>query len=171
TSVEHIRPAGFWVRSMAAMVDLMLCGIFVGVIVALAALTALAAGQSKHSSGVFNDLALAAYGLGLIALLARNGRTLGQSLFELEVVDIATGDRPRWGSAAIRVVLLGAIPFVFTVTNRILGQFGYKLNDVADALVILSALAPVILLLWASLRSLGKQTIWDRLSGTMVRYR
>jgi hypothetical protein len=28
-----------------------------------------------------------------------------------------------------------------------------------------------IALLWASLRSVGKQTFWDKLSGTMVRYR
>jgi hypothetical protein len=124
-----------------------------------------------RESGLLNDFAFATYGLGLIALIARRGRTLGQSLFELEVIDTRTGERPRWKGAAIRVLLPFAIPFAGSVANRILHYFGYKLNDLGEALIILSACAPPFLLLWASLRSLGKQTVWDRLSGTMVRYR
>jgi predicted Ser/Thr protein kinase len=170
-SVDHMRPAGFWVRSMAAMVDLMLAGIAVGLVVLVGALLSYVAGREMHESGLLNDLAFAAYGLGLIALIARRGRTLGQSMFELEVIDTRTGDRPAWRGATIRVVVPFAIPFACSIANRILHYFGYKLNDLGEALIILSALAPPFLLLWASLRSLGKQTVWDRLSGTMVRYR
>jgi serine/threonine-protein kinase len=170
-SVEHMRPAGFWVRSMAGMVDLMIGGLAVGAVVLVGALLSYVVGRGMRESGLLNDFAFATYGLGLIALIARRGRTLGQSLFELEVIDTRTGERPRWKGAAIRVLLPFAIPFAGSVANRILHYFGYKLNDLGEALIILSACAPPFLLLWASLRSLGKQTVWDRLSGTMVRYR
>jgi hypothetical protein len=101
----------------------------------------------------------------------KRGRTLGKSLFELEVVDTATGNRPSVAGAALRVALPVAVLLAAALTERALGAFGYKLRGVANALLILVSCTPPVALLWASLRSLGKQTLWDRLSGTMVRYR
>jgi len=65
-------------------------------------------------------------------------------------------------------VLPVAGPFASSLSNYLLQFYGYELDDI----VLVATLFLVLLaLLWASLRSLGKQTIWDKLSGTMVRYR
>lgn len=105
------------------------------------------------------------------ALVARSGRTLGESLFELEVVDTATGRKPSLGRAAIRVGVLIAAPLVYASTEAVLGLRGYELVSAVDAVLTAAVVAVPIALLWASLRSVGKQTPWDKLSGTMVRYR
>jgi hypothetical protein len=49
--------------------------------------------------------------------------------------------------------------------------FGYKLNHgLGELLSATIGIAPIALL-WASVRSVSKQTFWDKLSRTMVRYR
>ena len=104
-------------------------------------------------------------------LIARRGRTLGKSLFELEVVDTATGDRPRLTGTVMRVGLPIVVLFLAALIGGVLSAFGYKLHGAADAVLILLSCSPPVALLWASLRSLGKQAPWDHWSGTMVRYR
>ena len=49
--------------------------------------------------------------------------------------------------------------------------FSARTLAVLKALMVVAVCAPPFALLWASLRTHGKLTIWDRLSGTMVRYR
>ena len=162
TSVEHIRPAGFWVRSIATLVDL------------LFALTVVAIAQAIVTNGNTNVRAwylFALYAPTMIVLLVRTGRTLGQSLLEIEVIDVATGGKPSLGRAALRVVLPGAIPVTGSLVSSFLGHYGYRLHGVYQAFVVVGWLLPPIALLWASLRSLGKHTVWDKLSRTMVRYR
>jgi uncharacterized RDD family membrane protein YckC len=170
SSVDHMRPAGFWVRSMAAFVDL-IATLAVGG--ALFGLVLLAVQGRTHAHGDvdFNVLIFLAYLLGTTALVARTGRTPGKWLFELEVVDTATGQRPSPRRAAIRAVVPIALPLAGSIVNWGLQLAGHKHSKVAEAVSILSACAPPFALLWASLRSHGKLTIWDRLSGTMVRYR
>ena len=167
TSVEHMRPAGFWVRSMATGVDLL--------IALLAALVISMALKLFVSRGVSDNtmmLMILPIHIGLGALLiVKRGRTLGKSLFELEVVDTATGNRPRLAGAMIRVGLPMAVLFLAGLVGAVLSAFGYKLHGIADALLIVVSCSPPLALLWASLRSLGKQAPWDRVSGTMVRYR
>jgi serine/threonine protein kinase len=164
-SGEHVRPAGFWVRAMAASADLLLSSLAILVVVALLALVTK---RSIHDEGV---VVFAMYAAASIALIARNGRTFGQSLFELEVVDTATGARPTLGRTAVRVVLPIAIPALGTVLSLALGLFDYRLVGWLRGVLLAALFLPPVALLWASLRRHDKQAIWDRVSRTMVRYR
>jgi serine/threonine protein kinase len=162
-SVEHSRPAGLWARSIATLVDLTIAGVLVMALVAVIQLVL--DGRVHGDSGPY---VLAGYALYAIALISRVGRTFGHWLFDLEVVDIATGNKPNPVRAVLRVALPVAGPFASLLSNYLLRFYGYELDD----LVLLATLLLVPLaLLWASLRSVGKQTFWDKLSGTMVRYR
>jgi hypothetical protein len=168
SSIDHMRPAGFWVRSMAALVDLLATLAVGGALFGLAALAV----QGRMTGNVdLNALIFLAYLFGSTALVARTGRTPGKWLFELEVVDTRTGQRPSLRRAAIRSVVPIALPLAGAIVNWGLLLAGHRHSKMAEAVSILSACAPPFALLWASLRSHGKLTIWDRLSGTMVRYR
>jgi uncharacterized RDD family membrane protein YckC len=168
SSVDHMRPAGFSVRSMAALVDLIATVAVAGALVTVIALVDRHGSYSDVDLGVFVFLA---YLLGAIALVARTGRTPGKWLFELEVVDTATGQRPSLRRAAIRAIVLSAFPLAGAIVKWLLRVSGHKHSGIAEVISAVSAGAPMFALLWASLRSHGKRTIWDRLSGTMVRYR
>jgi uncharacterized RDD family membrane protein YckC len=168
SSVDHMRPAGFWVRSMAAMVDLFAVLAVAGMLYGVFSLVA----QGRTHGGVdLNALIFLAYLLGTTALVARTGRTPGKWMFELEVVDTATGQRPPLRRAAIRAVVPVALPLAASIVEWSLQLAGHNHGGVAKAVSTLSACVPPLALLWASLRTHGKLTIWDRLSGTMVRYR
>jgi uncharacterized RDD family membrane protein YckC len=112
-----------------------------------------------------------AYALYRSVFVARSGRTLGLWLFELEVVGTETGGKPALRQAVIRVLVPAGVVAIATVPDRVLGLYDYKLDTIAQIVVIAIACLPPLALLWASLRSVGKQTIWDKLSHTMVRYR
>jgi predicted Ser/Thr protein kinase len=165
-SVEHMRPAGFFARSMASLVDLMITGITCALLVFLASLVLFS--DVHGDNGGFTFLIYALYAS---ALVARNGRTLGQSLFELEVVDVTTGSRPTLGRAALRAVLPIAVPIVGSLVNFVLRLRGYELDTIPETVLIVSAFAPPAALLWGALRSVSKQTLWDKASHTVVRYR
>jgi uncharacterized RDD family membrane protein YckC len=164
-SVEHARPAGLWARSMAICIDLLLATLVVlpgaGLVEVL---------TSRHTPDT-SALVFAIYAAGAIALTARTGRTPGKWLFELEVVDVVTGAPPTLGRAAIRVLLPILVPLVVGAIKFVVELEGYKLRKIVDALDVVVFLLAPLALLWASLRSVSKQTIWDRLSRTMVRYR
>ncbi|HEY0988614.1 MAG TPA: protein kinase [Kofleriaceae bacterium] len=164
-SAEHARPAGLWARSVTTLVDL---------IIATAAVTALVALVSllyKRVGGDLGGFVFLFYAAMSTLLIARNGRTLGQWLFELEVVDVATGEKPSPGRAAIRVVLPIALPCATTLFKFAIGVFDYQLDGVVSVVLGGTVVIAPIALVWASLRSVSKQTFWDKLSGTMVRYR
>jgi uncharacterized RDD family membrane protein YckC len=141
---------------MATLVDLLLVGLVIG---AFTGLLQFVLGVHGEFGGMF----LLAYALFSAALIARNGRTPGQWLFELEVVDAATGGRPALRPAFVRA----AVP----VSAAFVTSFGDGILPWSDGLFAVSLIAPWLAVLWASLRSLGKQTLWDRLSNTLVRYR
>jgi predicted Ser/Thr protein kinase len=172
-SVEHMRPAGFWVRSMSALVDLLLATLVAGAIAGVTYLAILALGLDNWFAGnnSLGWLAFSIYVAGAIALIARRGRTFGQALFELEVIDVNTGQRPSWPRAAFRVALPVAVPVVEMIVSFVLDRLGYQLYGWIDGILTAFLAVPPIGLLWASLRSVSKQTIWDRRSGTVVRYR
>jgi hypothetical protein len=164
-SVEHLRPAGLWVRSMTTFVDLIIAAIIIGLGLAATALVV------NNTGGEVGGFAFLVYALGGALAIARNGRTPGQWLFELEVVDVATGRKPSFGRALVRMGLPVAVPFAATTTNFIAQKLGHRLDDLYDvAFALVSAVAPIALV-WASVRSVRKQAFWDKLSGTMVRYR
>jgi len=162
-SAQHTRPAGLWVRGCAFGVDLMLVSIIVTIVK-----TPLWPGRPTPFGLI---------GLPLLAMLsiigiARWGTTPGKALFELEVVSVATGGRPSWRQAIVRTTVLGAGPIGLAIVSRVLVLVGVMApNDLFELIgfgvVIVLALAVV----HASLRVPGKRTPWDRIAGTIVRYR
>jgi len=165
-SVDLARPAGLWVRSMATCIDLMIVGVLT--VAVLVPVRLVLFHEENDKLGPFFFVPYVFY---VIALVTRNGRTLGQWLFELEVVDVVTGRKPRLGRAATRVVLPIAAPLAGELIKYALGFFGYELDTVLDVGFGITWVLPLLALLWASLRSVGKLTVWDKLSRTMVRYR
>jgi serine/threonine protein kinase len=164
SSVEHMRPAGLWVRSMATFVDLMIASLVTAAVL-------LPIQWLFGSAGDNGTYILAIYALYASVFVARTGRTPGKWLFELEVADVVTGGKPTLRRAAIRAVVEIVAPFVAVVLGHLLKLHNPVLAGVVDGLVIVVACAPPVLLVWASLRSVSKQTVWDKLSGTIVRYR
>jgi hypothetical protein len=162
-SLQHTRPAGLWVRTMATFVDLALGA----VVVALSRLLIL---------GRDGDVQMGKLGylIGLVyasVTIARWGKTAGKALFELEVVSVATGHRPSWGQAIRREVALGGLPLVMGWGAYASEYLGYsESRSVFGILGAASVAILALLLIHASLRVPGKRTVWDRLSGTMVRY-
>jgi len=162
-SVEHARPAGLWARSIAGLVDLLIGGLIGAAIIMLIRLVVF-----WSPDGDAGPYALAGYAAYATLLVAWKGRTLGHWLFDLEVVDVSTGTHPRLARAAVRVALPVAPLFLCTLFNYIIRFFGYGLDDLPSILMLV--LVPLALL-WAPLRSVSKQTVWDKVSRTMVRYR
>jgi uncharacterized RDD family membrane protein YckC len=146
---------------------------FVDIIIA-ALLTALVIVPISLLFGSTSDngpLVLLIYALYGTVFVARGGRTPGKWLFELEVADVATGGKPTLRRAAVRAGVQIVAPFVASVLGHLLKFHNEVLSAVFDGLLIVASCAPPVSLLWASLRSVGKQAAWDKLSGTMVRYR
>jgi hypothetical protein len=164
-SVEHTRPAGLWVRAMAAMIDVMLA--FALALIVMLPLNYVL-GRELHELGGSVFIALAAY---QIVALVRRGRTVGLWVLELEVADLVTGGRPSWGRAALRVMLPNAMFFAKDIVEAAIEPFGDELQLVPLTLLRCLAAVPPVLLAWASLRSVAKLAVWDRFSRSMVRYR
>ncbi|MBC8070029.1 MAG: RDD family protein, partial [Deltaproteobacteria bacterium] len=162
-SVEHQRPAGLWVRSMATLIDLLIAS-FLAVAI-LVPLNFLVGNGWGKDEGPYVFLIYALYGT---VLVARNGRTPGGWLFELEVVDAATGNKPTLRRAAIRAAVPLGVPTLGMVITEILPG---RIDSLTQILTVGGCAAIPIALVWASLRSLTKQTVWDRASHTLVRYR
>ncbi len=163
-SLQHTRPAGFVVRTIATTIDLLLVLIVLGV-------------ASLIVKGTDGDLTLEVGG-NLLALayttaaIARWGTTAGKSLFELEVVSISKAQRPTWAQALRRQLYLIGFPFLATCGASISGALDLNVaEEVFDWLGAAAALLPIISLLYASARVPGKRAGWDRASGTLVRYR
>jgi uncharacterized RDD family membrane protein YckC len=152
---------------MAALVDLLATCAISGVLYGLFALVTWHWTRHDVDLGMF---VFATYLIAGSALVARKGWTPGKWMFELEVVDAATGQRPPLRRAVIRTLVPVALPLAGSIAKWGLQLSGHK-GGLAETLSVVSGCAPPVALLWASLRSHGKLTIWDRLSGTLVRYR
>jgi uncharacterized RDD family membrane protein YckC/predicted Ser/Thr protein kinase len=164
-SAEHMRPAGLWVRAMAALVDVTLA--FLIALAVMLPLQYLTHGKMGDvGASVF--LALALY---QTVAVSRRGHTIGQWVLELEVADTATGGKPSLVRAAIRVVVPGTLVFAKSMVEAVLEYAGYGLDELASTILVSLAAVPAVLLIWASLRSVAKLTVWDKLSRSMVRYR
>jgi uncharacterized RDD family membrane protein YckC len=160
-SVEHTRPAGFVARAIATGLDVL----FVGIVLAL--LTAIpGAGEIRIGPLVF--VVAAVY---LALAIGRWGTTLGKALFELEVVTIERSNRPSWSAAIRRTAVLGALPLVGSVLTLVADGFGLPGRDLGGIVTVASLPLLAGLLLYASLITPGKRAPWDRLAGTIVRYR
>lgn len=165
TSSEHTRPAGASVRMMATLVDLVTTLVFVG----LGAVIVEALGYGPDFN--VGPVLILGFGLLMYIQLVRYGRTAGQGMFELEVADVATGERPGKRRAAIRVLVPLAIPIIDLVLTGIGSFFSIPAASTAGDLVGFGFVLVPIAMIWASVRTPGKRTVWDRASGTIVRYR
>jgi uncharacterized RDD family membrane protein YckC len=164
-SVAHSRPAGFWVRTIATGIDGVLASIVVGVVT-----TVIANVTDYVVDGIGPFFAIGA----LYSLLAtrRWGRTAGKALFELEVVDLSTGQRPTWKQSFLRMFVLVGIPAVLAWTLELAHEVADLFpNDLADLLALAWFVLCTLALIHAAARVQGKRTPWDRVAGTMVRYR
>ncbi|HEV7559833.1 MAG TPA: RDD family protein, partial [Kofleriaceae bacterium] len=103
--------------------------------------------------------------------IARWGKTIGKSLFELEVVSIHTQGKPTWKSAAVRALAMFGLQYGLMLGAVVVDMLDIMLAH--EILAIATAVSFVLLgivLAWAALRSPGKRALWDRVSGTIVRY-
>jgi len=159
-SVEQMRPAGFWARGVAMLIDLTLIAIVVAIGEAVAA-------GLRGDGGLRTTMPIVIPVLAIytILCLVRWGRTAGKALIELEVAAIDTGKKPTFPRAIRRSVALFGVPIAVSVFDMKLGA------DLAGVATFLSMFGGVLLLLYASLRISAKRTVWDRASGTVVRYR
>ncbi|MEO8843317.1 MAG: protein kinase [Kofleriaceae bacterium] len=152
-SSRHTRPAGAWARSIATAIDFLIVTL-VGLLVAAPF------GGGGDLDGYIGNALILAYGT---VLIARWGTTIGKAVLELQVVSIADGGKPSLTQAFVREVTL----FGPTVA----ASFTQHLFDM-DAIVTLIAFVLTILaLFFAAWRVPGKRALWDRASGTQVRYR
>jgi uncharacterized RDD family membrane protein YckC len=166
-SAEHTHPAGFWARTMATGVDFLLVSLLSVIGIQLVIL--LMGGDREMSDSL---VAMPLFALYQTITVARWGRTAGKALFELEVVDTATSTRPSWRRAAVRAIAMLGIP-----TAAAWASSAFKLAqlslvaEIAAIGFIVAIFVAFVLLLHAAARVPGKRAPWDRIAGTMVRYR
>jgi hypothetical protein len=160
-SAAHTRPAGVWVRTMATGFDALIAA-------AVVSLAMVATGLEED--GVRPTLAV------LIAYQALStrwwGRSPGKALLELEIVDASTLGRPSARAAVLRSLVMFGPVTLGTWVAPVLDRAGYETLD-TYLLALTAATLPIglLLLIYASLRIPGKRAVWDRLAGTVVRYR
>jgi uncharacterized RDD family membrane protein YckC len=166
-SLARSRPAGFVVRCLAVGIDGAIASMIGGIGLALAYWLG---GSESTNMGAEPIVAIAAaiYALGL----ARWGRTPGMALLELEVVAVADGGRPSAAQALVRSAVLFGVAGVGVLCD----QLGALLDNPAIAtateiLDVTAVVAPPLALLVASWLGANKRAPWDRVAGTMVRYR
>jgi hypothetical protein len=156
-SSRHARPAGFWVRTFATGLDLIVATLLLAVVaIAMHGLT----DQSWAVAVMFGAYTA-------IALRWR-ATTFGKSMFELEVVSTDTGERPRWPRVLVRQVSF-VIPasMLALVSNYVVAPVSVAFKIAMAAWCALG----FIDLAYAAWRRPGKRTLWDRVSHTQVRYR
>jgi uncharacterized membrane protein YoaK (UPF0700 family) len=164
-SVSHSRPAGFWVRGIAAGIDTVLVLFTLGVV--QGAITWIS-GYEVRAVVPFFAIA-AVYSL---AALRRWGQTAGKALFELEVIDVTTGQRPSWKQSLLRMLVMLGPPSALSWAFALLVQLHANVpNDMPPIVATLWLGLCVVMLMHASARVHAKRAPWDRVAGTMVRYR
>jgi hypothetical protein len=93
-------------------------------------------------------------------------------LFELEVVALSTGQRPTWKQSFLRMMGLVGIPAVVAWTVELVHELTDLFpNDLADLFTLGWFVLATLALLHAAARVQAKRSPWDRIAGTMVRYR
>jgi len=158
------RPAGFFVRTVAALIDLL---------VVLMAITPIElAGDLLDRELPTNLWMVGAGALYVTVATTRWGRTLGRWLLDLEVIAVPGGRPPRLGAAALRT----AIEYGPIALGLVLSSVGTLMGG--DALEIPVLVVSIGGVTWgfgelarASLLAPDKRTVWDRAARTMVRYR
>ncbi|MCX5745417.1 MAG: protein kinase [Proteobacteria bacterium] len=163
-SVEQTRPAGFWVRLIATTIDVMLMLVIVGIG------SFLVDWLTGYGSTSQNLLLFTFVGVLQVIETTRRGRTPGKTLFELEVVSLATGEPPPLRAAILRSLVMLGVPVLGGAVALSFDLAGYD-SDPIEVVTMLSFPLIVLVLLVASLASANKRAPWDRAANTVVRYR
>lgn len=158
-SPARSRPAGFWPRSLAAFLDLIVGG-FLSLPAAIA------------FDGDGNPWLLL-YGLVIVPIvLARFATTAGHALLDLEIVPDRVDGKPSLGSAVVRTfVELGPLALGMAIEANVSSSSPWPLEYVSGALIAIGVLYPPIVLAHAAWMSSDARTLWDRAAHTRVRYR
>jgi hypothetical protein len=163
-SSERSRPAGATVRTAAATIDLF---VLVPVLMGISWLIETVWGRSMDGMIAF-ALVFSTYRFVTVTWL---GRSLGQAIFELEVINMVDGRRPSRGQLLRRLAWQFGLPMltqigavIFHDSRTLLGHLIKGSQLVAFGLLLVS-------LYYASVRLAQRRTWWDRKSATMVRYR
>lgn len=157
------RPAGFWVRSFATLLDL----IFLQLVLLPGDLVLRLFDRQVPEASWY---VLAP--LYFVLTLHRWGATVGKKALDIEVIALADGRPPSYGQAAIRFFSQWGLLIVLgTILSRFIADDGHATYRelVLGAVILGSVLLPTFALAWASLKK--RRPFWDRLSRTMVRYR
>ena len=158
-SIAHTRPGGFWVRSLAMVLDFVLIVMLFGIAQGIAA-------AITHTPPMMGALIVPVLAVYQTIAVGRWGRTLGKALMELEVVDVETSRRPGLVRSTWRALAMFGFP-VFATAIDWLGSAKSIAGFVALVTIVLGLGA----LLHAATHTSGKRTLWDRVARTMVRYR
>ncbi len=165
-SGSQTRPGGFWVRSIATFIDFMLVTMVVSAAVGLVR-RIFDIDREVHDEPILFAVFIAYMTLAV----GRWGRTIGKAIFELEVVDVATTQRPTYGRALRRALAMVGLSLTLICIDAVLTHLAATVPDVSDWITIGTIVLGVLFLTWAANRGAGKRPLWDRIAGTMVRYR
>jgi hypothetical protein len=159
-SPARTRPVGFFARGAAAVIDLLVVGL------AAALVTAIVPGRLPD-----NLAFIALWPLYAVGCHARWGITVGRALFDIEVVSIETGRPPSPGAALVRWLVETVPMLVGVFISSAAGAAGHTvLSQFGLAVAAAGCLYAFVALGVTALRASDKRTLWDRASGTMVRY-
>jgi uncharacterized RDD family membrane protein YckC len=162
-SAAQTRPGGFSVRAIATGIDFVLATALVGLITSV---LSAAFDVDFHDGPLVIGMLFAYQWLAT----ARWGRTIGKAIFELEIVDVTTSRRPSYTRALRRSLAMLGFPLVALSALAALDHLT-TMPSIDDGVFVLSVLIGLALLLYAAARVAGKRAAWDRLAGTIVRYR
>jgi hypothetical protein len=166
-SVTRTRPGGFLARSIAVFIDAMIITLAVTIVRGV-----IASALGLRSTNISESIVLPILFVYSTLAIARWKTTLGKAMMELEVVDIATGERPSLARAGRRALAIVAIPTALPWLGRALDTAGVRyVRELSAILAGIWVAFCVVNLAYAAARISGKRTIWDRIAGTMVRYR
>jgi serine/threonine protein kinase len=167
-SLARARPGGFVARVVAATIDSLVLAVPVLLVIGLA--LKYLASNSYEVNG--SPISLTAIAVANTLALARWGRTPGKALLELEVVSVADGARPTLMQALVRT----AAQLGLAIAGSWFAGFGdmldsHPLHALGDVLMTLGVIAAPLVLLASALFGANRRAPWDRVAGTMVRYR
>lgn len=163
-SSQRSRPAGATVRSAAVALD---CLVTVPFIIALNWL------YSQITNRDLNDIValVSAFALYRFVIFSWLGRSLGQSVFELELVSMVDGRKPTRAQIGRRLLwqlfppILALAPMIFFSDSSTLA------GGIARAIPPIALGFLFVHLYFAAMRLARRRTWWDRKSNTLVRYR
>jgi hypothetical protein len=156
------RPAGFFVRGAALLLDFFL------VMVSMLPLSGL---LPEPSGNIAFCVFLAAYA---IAVPVRFGRTVGKWLLEIEIAPEGRKGRLTWKASAQRFLAQWGLLFLGVGALEMM-QVAWTGSQTGEVVGIVAAVSAMLLpLLGGAIASVfrpDRRAYWDRFAGTRVRYR